>query len=522
MDVVDTWTGHHASALRQALRLTNEGFADRIGTAVRTVAKWNAAPDMVLTVELQRALDTVLTQAPADVQSRFGLLLRGDAAPPPTEVPPAPDLPADEHTSAALDWLDRAAGWTAGTSRSRVAGRLAIVSQAGIERQRAARTNLSREAVAGSLAAYYDTSAPWALHRVQVDGAPVSTSVLTQPAWLDLRLPLGVGRDTLTFSPQDTDAPTLDEYGALAAVDRLASGIAADLRIVNAPIYQLQTIDVSNNGINGVVEIARFLDYALTLDLLEGELADALVNGREATPGALPLRDRYLPTMGAVTNLGERLCAGGALSLLAIARPARRARHNRDYLILIQERSPQVLNAARRLAVIPKSFHAPLVDYAGDAQISLTLEREMEEELFGRDEVDSVFTHHQLRADPMHLSRLSAPMRWLTEHPDPADWSMECTAVGFNLVSGNYEIANLIAIHNETWWAQYGGDIAANWESANLRRYSTLDRSSLTSLIHDTSWSNEGLFAALQGIRRLAETGGDRVDLPSIEWEARD
>ena len=28
MDVVGTWTGRHASALRHALRLTNEGFAE--------------------------------------------------------------------------------------------------------------------------------------------------------------------------------------------------------------------------------------------------------------------------------------------------------------------------------------------------------------------------------------------------------------------------------------------------------------------------------------------------------------
>jgi hypothetical protein len=35
------------------------------------------------------------------------------------------------------------------------------------------------------------------------------------------------------------------------------------------------------------------------------------------------------------------------------------------------------------------------------------------------------------------------------------------------------------------------------------------------------SWSNEGLFAFTQGIRRLAEIGEDRVNLPSIELETR-
>jgi hypothetical protein len=78
MHVVDTWKGRHATALRRALRLTNEGFAEQLGTAVRTVARWNAEPDLVPVVELQRALDTALDQAPPDAQTRFALSLHGD------------------------------------------------------------------------------------------------------------------------------------------------------------------------------------------------------------------------------------------------------------------------------------------------------------------------------------------------------------------------------------------------------------------------------------------------------------
>ena len=40
MEVVDIWTGRTAGCLRTALRMTNEEFAQRLGTAVRTVAKW--------------------------------------------------------------------------------------------------------------------------------------------------------------------------------------------------------------------------------------------------------------------------------------------------------------------------------------------------------------------------------------------------------------------------------------------------------------------------------------------------
>ncbi|GAA0594765.1 hypothetical protein GCM10009546_66220 [Actinomadura livida] len=52
VDVVENWTGSHASALQRATRTTNEGFAGRLGVSVRTVAKWNANPGMPVSVEL--------------------------------------------------------------------------------------------------------------------------------------------------------------------------------------------------------------------------------------------------------------------------------------------------------------------------------------------------------------------------------------------------------------------------------------------------------------------------------------
>jgi hypothetical protein len=38
-------------------------------------------------------------------------------------------------------------------------------------------------------------------------------------------------------------------------------------------------------------------------------------------------------------------------------------------------------------------------------------------------------------------------------------------------------------------------------------------------LVHDPAWSNEGLFALLQGILRLEQIGGNRVNVPAIEWQ---
>ena len=88
-------------------------------------------------------------------------------------------------------------------------------------------------------------------------------------------------------------------------------------------------------------------------------------------------------------DVSGRLCAGGALALCALpGRPAH-YRDPADYVLLVQERSGNVINAARQLAVIPKGFHQPMTDYRADAKIAATLLREMEEELFGREEIDN-------------------------------------------------------------------------------------------------------------------------------------
>jgi hypothetical protein len=163
--------------------------------------------------------------------------------------------------------------------------------------------------------------------------------------------------------------------------------------------------------------------------------------------------------------------------------------------------------------VIPKSFHGPMADPRADARITATLRRELEEELFGRTDVDRTGKDRRV-ADPMHPSRLSAPMRWLTD--EPGRLRMECTGFGFNLVSGNYEFAGLVVIEDEEFWPRFGGEIEANWEAAGLRQYSTLDGDLIGEVVGDETWSNEGLFAFLQGLRRLAEIG-DRVRIPVVE-----
>ena len=75
MAMVTTWTGQDANALRNALRMSVTAFAEHLGVARRTVAKWSSRGDKVLPrADMQAALDTVLARATPDVRERFEAL----------------------------------------------------------------------------------------------------------------------------------------------------------------------------------------------------------------------------------------------------------------------------------------------------------------------------------------------------------------------------------------------------------------------------------------------------------------
>jgi len=56
--------------------MTNEAFAAHLGIAVRTVAAWNAQPEIVQRPDMQQILDTALEKAGEAVKRRFALLSR--------------------------------------------------------------------------------------------------------------------------------------------------------------------------------------------------------------------------------------------------------------------------------------------------------------------------------------------------------------------------------------------------------------------------------------------------------------
>jgi len=491
---------------RKAAGHTQESLAAALRVDRSTVIRWEAGDHAPLPY-LRPRLARLLGQS----QEQLRELVDDDS-----DVRPEVDG-ASADVEVAFDWLDRHAGWSPGTSRRKVMSRLGALDERALHDRNGRRARAGRSGVARALSNYYGDRYVQGLgtYRVRYGGRDVTTSIVTRPEWLDLACPLTPAHDRLMLVSSAPGHPTeVDDLAAKHAVRRLVEAVALDVRLTNAPIYRLLGLDVRQGVIGGAVGLAWFVDYALTMDLLEGELLDAVVRKVAPGPGSLPLRDRYLSDLGSVLDMSSRLCAGGVAALCAIARPPDRYRGAADYVLLVQERSGHVLNAAHQLAVIPKGFHQPLADYRVDAQVGATVRREMEEELFGRTDIDSTIPRHTAAA-PMHPSRLSEPMRWLTGIPDAL--RMECIGFGLNLVSGNYEFASLVVIEDEEFWARYGGHVEANWESAGLHLYSSLDRELLTELIADECWSNEGLFALLLGLRRLAELGGKRVNLPTVE-----
>jgi hypothetical protein len=440
--------------------MSNESFAAHLGVAVRTVAAWHQKPELRPRPEMQQLLDSALERASAADQARFADSLTGG-----TDVDSVERLAVDPVIEDALDWLDRHAGRPPGRTYRDVAALVARTDVDDLRAVGARRASVDRARIVDALTAYYGQPGGGpGLYAARLDAGPrLATSILTGPDWLDLGVPLDATTDRLwPVATNVEDGPSLDENAADRAAHRLAETLTLGTRMVNMPLYRLVSVDLSEGTIAGTLVLTQFTRYALTMDLLEAELVDSLTTG-----AGVPLRDAYLPDLASVLDLPGRLCAGGTLALCAIARPASRFRGPADYVLLIQERSGSVVNAARRLAVIPKGFHQPMTDVRADAQLSATLRREMEEELFGRTDIDNTVSTDR-RADPMHPSRLSEPMRWLDAHPD--SFRMECTGFGINLVSGNYEFPALVVIDDEEFWSRYGGTIEANWETAGLRQ----------------------------------------------------
>lgn len=371
-----------------------------------------------------------------------------------------------------------------------------------------AKSKVSRQDIAQAIRHFYGESSHF--YRAHVAGESVNLAMLVQgPRDVDVRIPFDMDADHVSFLGASRGIRRAALSGAAldAAVQRLAEVELKRTVLVDRPLYRLEDFAFGEGGWRALLSESDFLSFALTNDLLEGELVGALADGKVISAETLPLRAQYLPSVESALDFKTRCCVGGVAGLTAVARE-----DVGDYLLLVQRRSSTVLNLAGRLSVIPRAFHQPINEAGREIFFSKTLERELEEELLGREDLDLLAEDR--RVDPLHPGRSTEAMLALRE---PGVSRMECTGFAINATNGNYELAALLVVDDPSWWTTFGHLVEANWESCGLQRYSSRDTASLTALIHDSKWSSGGLFEFLQGLRRLAELAPEQVAAPAIE-----
>lgn len=69
------WTGGTATALRQALRLSADRFAEQLGASSRGVQKWVSQPDRPLSLAMSQLMDITLARATPEEVDRFRVLI---------------------------------------------------------------------------------------------------------------------------------------------------------------------------------------------------------------------------------------------------------------------------------------------------------------------------------------------------------------------------------------------------------------------------------------------------------------
>ena len=502
--------GRLIAQLRDKLGLSQDDLGEQLGVDGGTVARWERGAQQIRSRNLVALADAL--GVPQDTL-RTGVLPQ----PRPVEV-----SERDLKTVDMVAWLAETSGEPFEDIYQAVSSgidRLESESKATRYQRDHSRAQITRLDLAQAVADYYDVpSGDHKLYRANVAGKEITLSILVKDDWIGLDVDMQGEQSRSTFIPdlQQTTEP-MPKPVVDAAVARLADAEANERVLINNPLYRLTSIDIEPNGLHPTFGMASFADYALRNGLMEMETIDALAqspNRRLTGQSSTPVRDALVPSLESVLDLESHFCTGGPVSLFAAARPASEGRPA-DYALLVQVRGKHVMDIPGKLSTIPKGWHQPVGEAASQARFATTILRELEEELLGREDLEQMSDDARRTADPLHAERHPEAMLPLLYEPD--GFQIRGTGFGLNLLSGTYEVPCLIVIEDEHWWGDFGHHIAGNWETMSIESYSTMDTNGLAALIHDPRWSNEGLFALIEGLRRLKaiDTVG-RVVVPDI------
>ena len=521
---VSVWSGNETKALREAMRLSVRAFAEHIGVTPRMVSTWEARGDAVKPRPVnQAALDTCVEQLGTEAVKRFQALLlsRPGNHLGENSFRTNTEVEMELNVAPLLSWVVEHSKILPTEAYQEVCKRVSELRSLPQTEQFSIQHNrkqISQERLTEGMVDFYgNISNEGSFFRAKIGGASIISTIFVRSALeLSLEVDLQGDNETAHYIPSSNESISpLDDFEVNLALQRIAEFEFSKTVVTNNVLYELRGLNINTPyRLNASYGSTDFLRYAVGGNLLEDELVRQLLgSGKSKATNAqiLPIRAKLLPDIESLLKLSNRSCVGGVQVLCAIARQD-------DYLVLVQRRSSRVLNSNERLALVPKAFHQPMVEPFLECSLFQTIVRELEEELLGRDDLSG--TENFRLAEPLHRNHMTQPMKWLMDRARTKIFRTLCVGFGLDTITGNYEFACLCVIDDPAWWDIFGGHVTANWESSGLFRFSTKDSDGLTLLVMDKRWSNEGLFAFLVGLRRLAAVGdARRLSIPHIELE---
>jgi len=259
----------------------------------------------------------------------------------------------------------------------------------------------------------------------------------------------------------------------------------------DAHLYRLRATPSHENDMLAFGS-TTFMAYRFGAALVGDELVDQLIELKgetEVRQADLPLRNLFLPTIDALEHVGDRLCAGGLGTVLAMADEGR-------FVIPLQVRSSRVADGGGTQAVIPKAFHQATVGSPEEVKPYWTVLREQYEECFGGQEVErdspSMVFNAYLRA--------SQPIAYIHEHRGAAEILYHGLAL--NAFNGNYEFATSIVVLDEWFWRTLAEVSRPNWEGKWFLLH-TDDPAKMREALTSPNLVNESRFHLAEGLLHL-------------------
>lgn len=361
-------------------------------------------------------------------------------------------------------------------------------------------------------------------YEVEIEGRNrVTTAAAVKPAWVGLQadldkvrcalLPRSVASGDGQIAPAAGKAHGLDIWRPRITADRLAKYGAlvasSGSEIYDQDLYRLLNISGFPRDLGVSFAVDSYFRYRfgvglsaeeLTVALMENSFnAEAVVRGRA---DYLPLREYFLPNASRFEDYQSKVCAGGVQVTLAMAR------HEGDFVIPIQVRSPKVDGGQGWRSIVPMAYHQPMVDADDEVSLESSVFREVFEELFRGEEAGRDVK--RMKSD-WYFEECPA-LKWLKKNR--RDLTVKCTCFDLNLLYGTYDFGILLVVHDPVFWKKFGSQITTNWEiekSKQITTESSSDLRRLASLIAEEPWASQGLVSLVEGLTLLKALEPKRV-----------